>query len=116
MGRLPVELGVDVGASGQEQPVEVIEQAGRILRGAGGQDQGQAPRLLDRAHVVVAQREDLAVLRGVADRDADERTLHILSGMGMPSWAARAASASARWPSASSFAKMLRARTTLFWM
>src|SRR5438093_833534 len=100
--RLPVEAGVHVGAARQEQPVHLGQELGRVLRPSRNQYHGEGPRRLHRPHVVVAQREHLTVLGGVADGERGARP--------------RSTSMPTAWPSASSLAKMLRARTMPFWM
>src|SRR2546428_9363592 len=89
VGRLAVEPGVDVGPAREQQRVEALEQDRGVFGRARSQDQGQPAGRLHRPHVVVPQREDLAAVRGVADRDPDQGPPHILSGTGMPRRAMR---------------------------
>src|SRR5712691_7890880 len=91
MRRLAVERGIDVGPARQHEPGHVVEERGRVLRAAGGEDEGQAAPRLHGPDVVVAEAEDLGLLAGVLDRDPDGRPPHMRSGTGIPRTAASTA-------------------------
>src|SRR5258706_12107888 len=84
MRLLSVGLRIDIGAAGQEQAVGPIQHFCRVLRPAGGEDQGKAARRLHRPHVVLAEPEDLRLLARILDGDRDGGARHMRSGMGMP--------------------------------
>src|SRR5258708_30829664 len=106
MRGLAVEGGVDVGATREDEPLDPVQELGGVLRPAGSQENRQAPRLLDRADVVLPEQEQAGAALVVADGHPDRRTHHIRSGTGMP----RRSRSASIWRTNASTAKVRKAR------
>src|SRR5688572_10246275 len=89
MGLLAVEARIHVRPPAEHEALDVVQEVGDVPRPPRCEDEREAARRLDGAHVVVPQLEDVRFL-GVADGQADGGAAHMRSGIGMPRRARRA--------------------------